>query len=43
MDSNIPKDKYHTFALRTIAFKERLEFIEYYLKEHIKEPSLLLI
>ena len=40
MDSNIPKDKYHTFALRTIAFKERLEFIEYYLKEHIKEPSL---
>jgi hypothetical protein len=43
MDSSIPKDKYHTFALRTIAFKERLEFIEYYLKEHIKEPSLLII
>ena len=43
MDSNIPKDKYHTFALRTIAFKERLEFIEYYLKENIKEPSLLII
>ena len=43
MDTNIPKDKYHTFALRTIGFKERLEFIEYYLKENIKEPSLVII
>lgn len=43
MDSNIPKDKYHTFALRTIGYKERLEFIEYYLKEKIKEPSLVII
>lgn len=43
MDSNIPKDKYHTFALRTIGFKERLEFIEYYLKENIKEQSLVII
>ena len=43
MDSNIPKDKYHTFALRTIGYKERLEFIEYYLKENIKEPSLLIV
>tara|TARA_B110000503_G_scaffold129309_1_gene201413 strand:+ start:1336 stop:2172 length:837 start_codon:yes stop_codon:yes gene_type:complete len=43
MDSNIPKDKYHTFALRTVAFKERLEFIEYYLKEKIKEPSLVIL
>tara|TARA_R110000772_G_scaffold154939_2_gene265991 strand:- start:438 stop:1280 length:843 start_codon:yes stop_codon:yes gene_type:complete len=43
MDSNIPKNKYHTFALRTVGFKERLEFIEYYLKENIKEPSLLII
>ena len=43
MDRDIPKDKYHTFALRTIGFKERLEFIEYYLKENIKEPSLVII
>ena len=43
MDSNIPKDKYHTFALRTVAFKERLEFIEYYLKEKINEPSLVIL
>ena len=40
MDSNIPKDKYHTFALRTVGYKERLQFIEHYLKENIKEPSL---
>ena len=43
MDSNIPKDKYHTFALRTIGYKERLQFIEHYLKEHIKEPSLVIL
>ena len=43
MDSNIPQDKYHTFALRTVAFKERLEFIEYYLSERIDEPSLVII
>jgi hypothetical protein len=43
MDSNIPKDKYHTFALRTVAFKERLEFIEYYLKEKINKPSLVIL
>ena len=43
MDGNIPKDKYHTFALRTVGYKERLQFIEHYLKENIKEPSLLII
>ena len=43
MDSNIPKDKYHTFALRTIGYKERLNFIEYYLREKITEPSLVVI
>ena len=43
MDSKIPKDKYHTFALRTVGYKERLEFIEYYLKENIKEPSLVIL
>jgi len=43
MDSNIPKDKYHTFALRTIGYKERLQFLEHYLKENIKEPSLVIL
>ena len=43
MDSKIPTDKYHTFALRTIGHKERLEFIEYYLREKINKPSLVII
>tara|TARA_R100000951_G_scaffold40665_1_gene34462 strand:+ start:452 stop:1294 length:843 start_codon:yes stop_codon:yes gene_type:complete len=43
MDSNIEQDKYHTFALRTVGFKERLEFIEYYLSEKIDKPSLVII
>ena len=43
MDSTILKDKYHTFALRTVGFKERLQFIEHYLKEKITEPSLVIL
>jgi hypothetical protein len=43
MDSSIDINKYHTFALRTVGFKERLEFIEYFIKEKIKEPSLVII
>lgn len=43
MDSKIPEDKYHTFALRTIGHKERLEFIEYFLKEKVNQPSLVII
>jgi hypothetical protein len=43
MDNNIPANKYHTFALRTIGFKERLEFIEYYLREKIDKPSLVIV
>ena len=43
MDNNINQNKYHTFALRSIGFKERLEFIEYYLNEKIKTPSLVII
>tara|TARA_R110000803_G_scaffold104296_2_gene172481 strand:+ start:239 stop:1075 length:837 start_codon:yes stop_codon:yes gene_type:complete len=43
MDSKIPTDKYHTFALRTIGHKERLDFIEYYLREKINKPSLVII
>jgi len=43
MDRDIPKDKYHTFALRTIGFKERLEFIEHYITNKISEPSLVIV
>ncbi|WP_341216111.1 AAA family ATPase [uncultured Wocania sp.] len=43
MDNNIPGDKYHTFALRTIGFKERLQFIEYYLRDRIDKPSLVIV
>lgn len=43
MDSEIDSKKYHTFGLRAIDYKSRLEFIEYYLKEKIENPSLLII
>jgi len=43
MDSNIPKEKYKTFALRTISYVDRLKFLEYYLKENISEPSLVIL
>lgn len=43
MDSKIPAEKYHTFALRTIGHKDRIDFIDYYLTENIKEPSLIII
>ena len=43
MDNNIEAAKYHSFALRTIGFKERLDFIEYYLREKIDQPSLVII
>ncbi len=43
MDSNIPKDKYKTFALRTISYVDRLKFLEYYLTENIIEPSLVIL
>ena len=43
MDSKIPKDKYNTFALRTISYVDRLKFLEYYLRENIKEPSLVIL
>ena len=43
MDSKIPKDKYNTFALRTISYIDRLKFLEYYLRENIKEPSLVIL
>ena len=43
MDSNINSEIYHTFGLRSIDYKMRIEFIDYYLKERIKTPSLLII
>jgi RecA-family ATPase len=43
MDSKIDVSKYHPFALRTVGFKERLQFIEHYIKEKIKEPSLVIL
>ena len=43
MDSSINSEKYHTFGLRSIDYKMRIEFIDYYLKEKIKTPSLLII
>jgi len=43
MDSSIDASKYHTFGLRTINHKTRLEFIEYYLSTKIDAPSLVII
>ncbi len=43
MDSTINKDIYHTFGLRAISHKTRLEFIEYYLSKKINSPSLVII
>ena len=36
MDSKIDSKIYHTFGLRSIDYKMRIEFIDYYLKEKIK-------
>lgn len=43
MDTNINKNIYHTFGLRAIGYKTRLEFIEYYLSKKINSPSLVII
>ena len=43
MDGNINSKNYHTFGLRTIDYKTSVDFIEYYLKENINTPSLLII
>ena len=34
---------YHTFGLRTVGFKHRVEFIEYYLKEKIEKGKVGLV
>ena len=43
MDSNIDSKKYHTFGLRSINYKTRIQFIEYYLNQKINRPSLVII
>ena len=43
MDSNIMSEKYHTFGLRSINHKMRIEFIEHYLRTKINKPSLVII
>jgi len=43
MDSSIKSENYHTFGLRTVDYKTSVDFIEYYLKENISTPSLLII
>lgn len=43
MDYNIDTSKYHTFGLRSIGYKRRIEFIEYFLEKNINTPSLVII
>lgn len=43
MDKNIDPHFYHTFGLRSIGYKQRIEFIEYYLSQKINTPSVLLL
>ena len=45
VDMNGGKDIgcYHTFGLRTVGFKQRLQFIEYYLKEKIEDKNVGLV
>ena len=45
VDMNGGKDVgcYHTFGLRTVSFKHRVQFIEYYLKEKIEKGKVGLV
>jgi|TARA_R110001592_G_scaffold263658_1_gene529012 hypothetical protein len=43
MNSKIDSNVYHTFGLRTVGYKHRIQFIEHYLSKKIKEPSLVII
>ena len=36
-------DKYHTFGLRTMGYKDRIEFIEYCMREQYKDIGLIVI
>ena len=43
MDKGVDPSIYHTFGLRAIGYKTRLQFIEYYLQTKINTPSLVII
>lgn len=43
MNSDNGKECYHTFGLRTIDYKKRIEFIEYYLKNKIDKGKVGLV
>ncbi len=43
MDSSEDVGCYHTFGLRTLSYKERLEFIEYYLYNKLEKKAGLVI
>lgn len=43
MDSTIDPRVYHTFGLRAVSHKERVQFIEHYLSKKINTPSLVII
>jgi len=43
MDSSINTNNYHTFGLRSIDHKMRIDFIDYYLENKINKPSLIII
>jgi hypothetical protein len=43
MDSSINTNNYHTFGLRSIDHKMRIDFIDYYLENKIDKPSLIII
>ena len=43
MDKSINTNNYHTFGLRSIDHKMRIDFIDYYLENKIKKPSLIII
>lgn len=43
MNDDIDVGCYHTFGLRTIGFKARVQFIEYYLKEKIEKGQVGLV
>jgi len=41
--TGIKTDKYHTLALRQLSFKERVEFIEYYLYDKLEKTDIGLV
>jgi len=43
MNNNVDTACYHTFGLRTVGYKNRVAFIEYYLKEKIEKGKVGLV